>query len=325
MNENNMNQTPNTENGYPQSEYPQSGYPQSQQPFPQSDMPYPMSGYAEEKKSKTWQIAIISIVAVLIIALATTLIVVLQKKNQQQGMGMMPPPPPPMGTFISISENGSTINGQPATIAFYTENGMAYLKLEDISSTAGYDFVREGNQIKLLSQMELAILEVGSTKVTLQDQTSKSTTSVEILKAPFDKDGDLYIYARDLSVFMKNTNVSYNSMTSAIEITINAGMGGPGGPPPMGGQPPQGGMPPQGAQPPQGEQEQQKEKATDKTEKATETEKKTENSKTETSKPAAAPQGGGQPPQGAPAGQPPKGGPGGPPPQGGPGGPPPQN
>jgi len=65
-----MNQTPNTENGYPQSEYPQSGYPQSQQPFPQSDMPYPMSGYAEEKKSKTWQIAIISIVAVLIIALA---------------------------------------------------------------------------------------------------------------------------------------------------------------------------------------------------------------------------------------------------------------
>ena len=319
MSENNMNQTPNTENGYPQSEYPQSGYPQSQQPFPQSDMPYPMSGYAEEKKSKTWQIAIISIVAVLIIALATTLIVVLQKKNQQQGMGMMPPPPPPMGTFISISENGSTINGQPATIAFYTENGKAYLKLEDISSTAGYDFVREGNQIKLLSQMELAILEVGSTKVTLQDQTSKATTSVEILKAPFDKDGDLYIYARDLSVFMKNTNVSYNSMTGSIDINI--GMGGPGMPPP----PPQGGMPPQGAQPPQGEQEQQKEKATDKTEKATETEKKTENSKTETSKPAAAPQGGGQPPQGAPAGQPPKGGPGGPPPQGGPGGPPPQN
>lgn len=297
MNENNVNQTPNTENGYPQSgqpfpqseqPYPQSGYPQSG--YPQSGMPYPMSGYAEEKKSKTWQIAIISIVAVLIIALATTLIVVLQKKNQQQTGGMMPPPPPPMGTMISISENGSTINGQPATIDFFTENGKAYLKLEDISSTAGYDFVREGNQIKLLSQLELAIIEVGSTKVTLQDQTSKSTTSVEILKAPFEKEGDIYIYARDLSVFMKNTNVSYNSATGSIDIIINAGMGGPGGPPP-------GGMPQQGQQPVTAPQ--QNETVTE--------EKKADSSKEQETKPAddkqeARP----QPPQGSPGGPPPQ-------------------
>ena len=254
MNENNVNQTQNAGNGYPksgqpfpqseqpypQSSYPQSGMPYPQSSYPQSDMPYPMSGYAEGNKSKTWQIAIVSVVAVLIVALATTLIVVLQKKKQQGGM--MPPPPPPMGTIISVSENGSTINGQPATIDFFTESGKAYLKLEDISSTAGYDFVREGNQVKLLSQLELAILEVGSTEVTLQDQTTKSTTSVEILKAPFEKEGDVYIYARDLSVFMKKTNVSYNSATGSVDISIDSGMGGPGGPPP-------GGMPQQGQQP----------------------------------------------------------------------------
>lgn len=303
-----MNQTPNTDNGYPQSGYPQSGYPQSQQPFPQSDMPYPMSGYAEEKKSKTWQIAIISIVAVLIIALATTLIVVLQRKNQQPGMmggpGGMQPPPPPMETMISVSKNGSTINGQPATIEFFEENGKSYLKLEDISSTAGYDFVREGNKVKLLSQLELAMLEVGSTKVTLQDQTSKATSSVEILKAPFEKDGDIYIYSRDLSVFLKNTNVSYNSMMGSIEIRISAGMGGPGGQPPMGGQPPQGGQMPQGTQ--VQPTEQPKEETPAKTEKTTETEKKTESNKTEASKSATPPQGGSQPPQGGPGGPPPQ-------------------
>lgn len=235
MNESNMNQTPNTENGYPQS----------QQPFPTSDMPYPISGYAEEKKSKTMQIAIISIVAVLIIALATTLIVVLQRRNQQQMGGGMQPPPMPMETMITVSKSGSMINGQPATVNFIEEDGKSYLKLEDISSTAGYDFVREGNKIKLLSQLELAIIEVGSTKVTLQDQTSKETSSVEILKAPFDRNGDVYIYSRDLSVFLKNTNVSYNSMNDSIEIRISAGMGGPGGQPPQGGQMPQGGQPQQ--------------------------------------------------------------------------------
>lgn len=258
MNENNINQTPNAENGYPQSGYqqsgypqgypqsgyPQSGYPQSQQPFPQSEIPYPMSGYAEEKESKTWKIAVIAIVAVLIVALAVTLIVVL--RNKQQG-GMVPPPMPPE-TMISVSENGSMINGQAADIDFFTEDGKAYLKLEDISSTAGYDFVREGNQVKLLSQLELAIIELGSTKVTLQDQTTKSTTSVEILKPPFERNGDIYIYARDLSVFLKNTNVSYDSMTGSIVIKIGSGMGGPGGSGGPGGQPPMGGQMPQGGQ-----------------------------------------------------------------------------
>ena len=298
MNENNINQTPNTENGYPQSGYPQSGYPQSY-------FQYPASGYAEENKSKTWQITIISIVAVLIIALATTLIIVLQRKNQQQigeWIGM-PPPPPLMRTMISISENGSTINGQYTTIKFFIEDGKAYLKLEDISSTAGYDFVREGDQIKLLSQLELAIIEVGSTKVTLQDQSNKSTTSVEILKAPFDKDGDLYIYARDLSVFLKNTSVSYNSTTGSVEIMINAEPGGPGGPPPMGGpggQPP---MPPNG-QVQQGSQPQQNAPATQ-NDKSAESEEKVEDEKNETGKPASPPQGG-QPQQGGPGNPPPK-------------------
>lgn len=281
MNENNINRAQNTENAYPENNYPQSGYTQFQNPYPQSNMPYSMSEYPEEKRSSKWHIAIISIVAVLIIVLATTLIIVLQRKNQQTMAGMMPPPAP-MGTTISISENGATINGQQATIDFFDEDGKAYLKLEDISSTAGYDYVREGNEVKLLSQMELAILEVDSTKVTLQDQTSKETNSVEILKAPFEKDGNVYIYARDLAVFMKNTNVSYNSLTDAVEIIIGAAMGGSGGPPPTGGQmpqagqvqqntqqppvdaqnntnmnnsaAPQGGQPPQNGQPPQGGQ-----------------------------------------------------------------------
>ena len=204
----------------------------------------------------------------------------------------MPPPPPPMGTMISISENGSMINGQPATIEFFTENGKAYLKLEDIASTAGYDFVREGKQIKLLSQLELAILEIGSTTVTSQEQTSKLTTTVEILKAPFEKDGDVYIYARDLSVFMKQTSVSYNSMTGSIDISINAGMGGPGGPPP-------GGMPQQGQQPAAAPQQ---------NDAAQEGSGKEQETKPADDKQEARP----QPPQG---GQPQQGGPGGPPPQ----------
>lgn len=304
MNENNINQMPNTENAYPQSGYPQSGYPQSQQPFPQSEMPYPMSGYAEEKKSQTLKIVIIAIVAVLIVALATTLIVVL--RNKQQG-GMMPPPPPPMETMISISENGSMINGQAATIDFFTEDGKAYLKLEDISSTAGYDFVREGNQVKLLSQLELAIIELGSTKVTLQDQTTKSTTSVEILKAPFEKDGNIYIYARDLSVFLQNTNVSYDSMTGSIVIRIGSGMGGPGGP---GGQPPMNGQMPQGGQTQPNVQQQQNAPATEEGKnpeggKKTDSENKNQSQQSETNK-SAAPAQGGQPPQGAPGGQPPQ-------------------
>lgn len=266
---NNMNQTPNTGNGYPQSQqpypqsaysqsqqpYPQSGYPQSQQPYPQSNIPYPMSGYAEKKKSSPMKIIIISLVAVLIVALATTLIVVLQNKEQ----GIDPPPTLPLiddrfGTIILISKNGSTINGQPANIDFFEENGKSYLKLEDISSTAGYDFVREDDTVKLLSQLELAIIEVGSTKVTLQDQTTKATSSVEILKAPFEKNGDVYVYSRDLSIFLKNTNVSYNSATDSVEIRISDGMGGggPGGQPPMGGGPmPQGGQPYMGGQMPQ--------------------------------------------------------------------------
>ncbi len=262
MSENNMNQTPNTGNGYPQSGYPQSGYPQSgysqsQQPFPQPGMPYPQSGmsyppsgYGEEKKSKTWTILIIAIVAILIVALATTAIVVLRNRNAQQPV----PPPPPMDTMISVSENGSTINGQTADIKFFEEDGKAYLKLEDISSTAGYDFVREGKQIKLLSQMELAIIEIGSTKVSIQDQNTKATTSVEILKAPFEKNGDVYIYARDLSVFLQNTNVSYDSATSSIMIKISSDMGAPGGQPPMDGQMPPGGQMQQNAQPQQGAQ-----------------------------------------------------------------------
>lgn len=239
-----MNQTPNTGNGYPQSQqpYPQSAYPQSQQPYPQSNIPYPMSGYAEKKKSSPMKIIIISLVAVLIVALATTLIVVLQNKG---GDNVVPPHPIEIDEIIiSISKNGCTINGQPANIDFFVENKKSYLKLEDISSTAGYDFVREDDTVKLLSQLELAIIEVGSTKVTLQDQTTKATSSVEILKAPFKKNGDVYVYSRDLAIFLKNTNVSYNFATDSVEIRISDGMGGggPGGQPPMGGGP----MPPCG-------------------------------------------------------------------------------
>lgn len=262
--QNNDFQNGNFQTGYSQSQYPNSqipnsgypnsgfgGYPGSQQPYPQSEMQFPVSEYAEEGKSKTFKVVITAIVVVLIVALAATLIVVLRNRNTN---GMMPPPPP-MGTMISVSENGATINGQSAEIECYTQDGKAYLKLEDIGRTAGYDYVREGNEIKLLSQQELAILTLNSTKVSLQDQTTKDTNSVEILKAPFEKDGSIYIYARDLSVFLKNTNVSYNSATETVEISIGMA-GGPGGTPTMNGQPPQGGQPqgqPQAQGQPQGQ------------------------------------------------------------------------
>ena len=305
MSKKDMNQNPNTQTGYPQSE-----------------VPYFPTEHGEPAKSKTWKVAIISIVAVLIVALATTLIIVLKNKGQlgtQETQGVQnigggtvgPIPPPPPVKIISISENGSTINGQPTDIDFFIKEGKAYLNLEDIASVAGYDFEREGDKVKLLSSMELATLEVDSINVTLQDISSKATTSVEILKAPLDKDGKFYIYSRDLSVFMKNTNVSYNSTMRTVEIKIDTGMGGPGGPMggpggpmggpggPMGGQPHMGGqMPPaasvQPAAPAQSAEPAQQENS----EKEPEVQAEDK-----------------QPSQPAPDGQPPMDGPAGPPPK----------
>ena len=275
MNENNVNQTPNTENGYPQSSYPGPGteypnssapypnsaapypnsstpypnsstpYPNSAAPYPSSGMSYPTSEYHEKKKSGGLKIAVIGIVAILIVALATILIIIMNKGET------MPPPPndmmmgaqPPF-TMVYISDNGVTLNNQPVEIDYFVDDGKTYLNLEDFAAVVGYDFVLEDDKVKYLSEKELATLEIGSTKVIWQDQVSKETNYLDILKAPVSKDGNVYIYVRDLAVFMKNTSVSYNPTMRAVEIKIDNGM-----------QPPQGGMgmPPQGGmQPPPG-------------------------------------------------------------------------
>lgn len=248
--ENNMNNTENNSEFYPQSQYSQSQYPQSSGPNTQFSAPnvsqysYPMSEYYSKKKSKTGYVIAGIIAGVVILALVALLMLI--TRNSQ-----LPSPPPMNGTMISLSKNSSMVNGQAVDFDYFNDDGKAYLNLEDISSSAGYTFTREGKQVKLLSEQELAIMEIGSTKVTLQDQMTKTTASVEILKAPVEKNGKIYIYARDLSVFLKNTSVSYNSMQETVEIMIGGGMMGQ---PPMqqGGQMPQGAPAQQGGQMPQG-------------------------------------------------------------------------
>ncbi len=311
MNENNLNQTPNTEDGYPQSGqpfpqsghpyppsgYPQSGYPQSGYPqsgYPQSGMPYPMSRYEPEKKSKTWQIAIISVVAVLIIALATTLIVVLNNRNQMQN-GMMEPPPPPM---MNVTPGSVLLNGQTVTFDVIQEDGKTYLPVEDFAKAINYDCVIDGKTIKIIAPTEISTLEIDSTKVKLEDQTVGGTTSVAITTAPFKNSDTVYIYARDIALFLKNAYVTYNAQMQVVEINVGM-MGGPGGMPP-GGMPQQGGMPMQGQQ-----QAATQQNTTTNSNSSVESNTKTEQS-TQTVPRGQQPQQGGQPPQGGPGGNPPQ-------------------
>ena len=251
MSKDNMKQTNDNRNGYPQSErpypqsggYPQSGYPQSGYQYPQSGAPYPMSGFEEEKKSKTWQIVIIVVVTALVVALATTLIVVLQNRNQAQQQMMAPPP------MMSVEAGSVLLNGQTVTFDVIQEDGKTYLPVKEFAEAISYDCVIDGNTIKIIAPTEISTLEIDSTNVILEDQTVGDTTSVAITTAPFENDGIVYIYARDVALFLKNAYVTYNSQMQIVEINIGAG--GPGGPPPqMNGMAPQGdqmqqGVPPQ--------------------------------------------------------------------------------
>ncbi len=236
---NNGNQIPNTQSNYAQPNY--SEWLEREQ---------------AEKKAKTWRTAIVATVIVLIVALAVTLIVVLMGRGGNSGE---PPMPPMMDTTIVLPSNGSgaTVNGQPSDIAFYETDGMTYIDLKSFAAALNYDYSRDENSIKLLSNTDLLLLEIGSTGVTLQDQTTKATNAVQIITAPFEANGIVYVYVRDLSIFMKNTTVSYNTMNDSVEIRIGNGQmgGGPmggggqtmGGGQPMGGQP-MGGQPMGGAE-----------------------------------------------------------------------------
>ncbi len=296
MNDNNVNQYPDSSNGYPQTgqQYPQSGvqypqsevpypqtgqqYPQSGAPYPQSGTPYPQSGYPmtgyTEKNSNTWQVVIIAIVAVLIVALATTLIVVMKNRN---GMNNMMPPPPPPPYAMNVVPGSVLLNGQTVTFDVIKEDGKTYLPVKAFSSALNYECTVDGNIIKIVSPMEISTLQIDSKDVKIEDRMGGGKTSVVITTEPFENEGEVYIYSRDIALFLKNAYVSYNTQMQIVEM--NVGMGGPGGPPPMGGpgQPPPPPPQAQGAQPVQGTQ------------------------------PAP---GGAQP-----AGQAPMGGPGGPPPQ----------
>jgi hypothetical protein len=253
-----MSQSGIPQSGYPQSGYPQSGYPQSGYPqsgYPQPGMPYPMTGYAEEKKSKTWQIVIIAIVAVLIVALTTTLIVVLRNKPNIPAQNVMQQPPQGM---MDVTPGSVLLNGQTVTFDVIQKEGKTYLPVEDFSKAINYDCVVDDDKIKIIAPSEISTLEIDSTDVKIEDQTTGSTTSVAITTEPFKNGDTVYIYARDIALFLKNAYVTYNSQMQIVEI--NVGMGGMGSAPqgaPMtqGGQPQpgaqQGGQPQMGGQPPQ--------------------------------------------------------------------------
>lgn len=281
MNENNMNQTQNTQNGYsqaqqpyPQSSYPQSGYPQSgfpqsgypQSGYPQSGMPYPMSGY-EEKKTSTGKIVIISIVAVLIVALAIALVVILQGEKDPVVIPGNNTSQTINGGLMSAPPGSVLLNGEPVAFEVIKENGKTSLPVKELAEAIDFDCVINGDKIQIVSPAEIVTLEVGSTKVEFADQIAGGTTSVNITTEPFKKGDDVYVYSRDIAFFIKNATVSYNPHLDVVEISVEgmnpAQAGGqvpPGGAPPQDGQLPPadqlppGGAPPQGVQPPQGGQ-----------------------------------------------------------------------
>ncbi len=240
MNVNNENQSVDMQNGYPHFTQPfpqsQQPYPQSQQSYPQSGTVYPMPEYEFEKKSKTWQIALIAVVAVLIVALATTLMVVLINRDKMQN-NMLPPP--------MAYAQGVTLNGQPLTFDVIQEEGQTYLPIKEFAEEIGYDCAVDGEIIKIIAPNEIHTLKIGSTTVENKNQTTGNGSSVPITTAPFERDGVAYIYVRDLAMFLEGVNVRYDQMMDSVQINVGM-VGGPGAPPPGGaGAPPPGGqMPP---------------------------------------------------------------------------------
>ncbi len=225
-------QTPNT--GYPNSAYPNSGYPNSGYP----NSAYPGSGYFVQEKKKSLAVPI-AIAAGVVVIVAVMAVLFLMRNNNQ--MGMMPPPPPPM----NATPGSVLLNGQTVTFDVIQEDGKTFLPVDDFAKAVNYDCVIDGDTIKIIAPTEISTLEIGSTKVNLEDQTVGTETSVSITTEPFRNGDKVYIYSRDVALFLKNAYVTYNPQMQIVEI--NVGMGGPGGPPPP---PPQGGG--YGGPPPQG-------------------------------------------------------------------------
>ena len=149
--------------------YPPSAYPDSQ---------YPMSEYGPVRKTSSWQIVIVSVIAVVIVALVTTLVVLIKKGDN----GSMMPPPSPMYN----AEPGSVmLNGQQITFDVILENGRTYLPVDDFAKAVGYDCVIDDGTIKIMAPTEIYTLNVDDTIVIADDQTAGTKTTIAITTAPF--------------------------------------------------------------------------------------------------------------------------------------------
>lgn len=145
------------------------------------------------------------------------------------------PPPPQTGTMIVLSSDGtSTLNGQSAEIDFYLDNGMTFVNIEDISKCLEYDYIAPGedDDMRINQPNQLVILRLNSNEYTMQDTQTKKKNTGELLRAPFMKNGNVYVYVKDLPNFTTNLTVNYNSATKSIIISDNSmgPGGGPGGP-----------------------------------------------------------------------------------------------
>lgn len=173
----------------------------------------------KKKKTGIAKVAIICTLVVAVFAVLTVMVVSLKGKMPAADNGEI---------FISISKEGTTLNGEAIEpINYFSEHGKTYIELAAIAARADYGFVREndGKTIKLESTNATAYLEIGSTTVVIERRDTGAKETIEILKAPFEKEGEdnkvrVYFYSRDLSSFMRGTNVSYNHETKAVEIHI---------------------------------------------------------------------------------------------------------
>ena len=179
--------------------------------------------YSADRRSGVGQIAIIFIAAVIIAVLAVTLLVVLQKKDRQALTETAPAAPTEEEITIVISKDGSIVNGKPEKIGFYMEDDRYYVALKDIADVAGDKFTREKKVITIRSEHKQAILKIGSKKVETKDFQKEKELSTEIAYAPVVKDGDVYVYVRDLPTLMHETKIDYNSKTKSVEISIIRG------------------------------------------------------------------------------------------------------
>lgn len=173
------------------------------------------AGRGGESVVKAWQVVLVCAVTVLVIALSAGAIVFLNEREKQN----IKEPLFPMPWVHEVPHVSVMVNDERVSFDVVSEDDKTHLPVVDFAEAIGCECTVNDGKIELATASEIISLAVGSKQVWITDKKSGAKEGVKITTAPFRRDGSVYIYVRDTTLFLDST-ISFDSKKNVVKIDI---------------------------------------------------------------------------------------------------------